>query len=83
MEITTLAVGFPFRYYQHSPVWFMDWPLNAVVAVALIAVTAWVLSRAMEGKMTQRQLILLLLMACFTLGYIILNSILIVTPVEV
>jgi hypothetical protein len=83
MEITRLAVGLPLRYYQHSPVWFMDWPLNAVVAAALIAGTAWVLSRAMEGKMTQRQLILLLLMACFTLGYIILNSILIVTPVEV
>ena len=78
IEITTLAVGIPYRYYQHSPVWFMDWPINAVVAAALIAVTAWVLSRATEGKMTQRQFMLLLFLACFTLGYIILNSILIV-----
>lgn len=77
-EITTLAVGFPYRYYQYSPAWFMHWPYDAVLGAVVLGVVAWLLSRAVQGRITPRQSLLLVFLVFSTVGYIIINSILIV-----
>lgn len=77
-ELTIFAVGWPYRYYQYSPVWFMHWPYDVIIGVVMIGIVAWLLSRAIQGEMTPRQSLLLIFLIFFTLGFIILNSILIV-----
>lgn len=81
-EIMTFAVGFPYRYYQYSPTWFMYWPYDIVVGIVMIGIMAWLLSRAMQGKMTPRQSLLLIVLLLFTLGFIIINSLLIVPKIR-
>lgn len=80
-EIITFAVGFPYRYYQYSPTWFIHWPYDVVAGIVVIGMVAWLLSRAMQGKMTPRQSLLLIVLSFFTLGFMIINSLLIVAEI--